>query len=54
MENKYITTRIWFAWFPVRTTEGKWAWLKKVKRVKDERPEHYLGLLPEIHYEDLN
>ena len=24
----------WFAWYPVKTTDNKWAWLKDVNRVE--------------------
>ena len=36
----------WFAWYPVRTENDGWAFWELVFRVVDERPEHYLGLLP--------
>ena len=47
---KYIKQDKWFAWRPVKTTEGKWVWMKTVNRTIDERPEFYLGLLPQYYY----
>lgn len=40
----------WFAWYPVKLVNGKWAWLKWVGRIIDERPSMYLGLLPDYYY----
>jgi len=45
----YIIKDKWFAWKPVKTNTG-WVWLKTVNRTIDERPEVYLGLLPEYSY----
>lgn len=51
MKNKdYITTDKWFAWKPVKTADAGWVWWKVVNRIIDERPEVYLGLLPEYSY----
>lgn len=46
----YVTTDKWFAWWPVKTTNAGWVWWKVVNRTVDERPEVYLGLLPEYSY----
>jgi hypothetical protein len=48
---KYVTIGVWFAWRPVHTKNAGWVWWKYVTRTIDERPEVYLGLLPEISYE---
>lgn len=45
-----ISEDIWFAWYPVRTVDRKWAWLQYVRRTIDERPEYYQGLLPINRY----
>ena len=49
-QNDYIKVGKWFAWRPVRTKNSGWVWLRWVTRVVDQRPEHYLGLLPEYTY----
>lgn len=46
----YITEDYWFAWRPVKTQNAGWVWLKRVRRIIDERPEVYLGLLTEYSY----
>ena len=28
-------TDVWFAWYPVRTEQRKWAWMRKIVRVWD-------------------
>lgn len=50
----YVHHDIWFAWRPVKTEEGNWAWLKYVARTIDERPLVYLGLLEEYKYYNLD
>ncbi len=53
MQNtKLVKESMFFAWYPVRTDKG-WKWLKTVNRIIDERPEYYLGLLPEITYKSI-
>jgi hypothetical protein len=47
--NLYRIERV-FAWLPVKLESGEWAWLETVERITDERPEVYLGLLPEVTY----
>jgi hypothetical protein len=47
---RYIKFSVWFALFPVRTINKGWVWLKFVEKMTDERPEVYLGLLPEHSY----
>jgi hypothetical protein len=52
MKNEdYIFTYNWFAWFPVKTNNAGWVWLKTIKKTVDSRDEVYLGLLPTISYE---
>lgn len=47
---KYVKTKKWFAWHPIKTEDNQWIWLKEVWRTTDERPEHYQGLLPIVTY----
>jgi len=47
---EHIKSSYWYAWKPVKTEEGKWVWLKTIKRVIDSRDEYYLGLLPKTFY----
>ena len=52
MKNEdYIFTYNWFAWFPVKTNNAGWVWLKTIKKTLDSRDEVYLGLLPVYSYE---
>lgn len=50
----YVKTDKWFAWRPIYTTNAGWVWLTLVNRTIDERPEVYLGLLPDYTYTRAN
>jgi hypothetical protein len=34
---------LWFAWFPVRLYYGKWAWLRRVSRLRHQTKLHLPG-----------
>lgn len=33
----------WFAWFPVRTYDGKWVWLRTVRRCRAQTHAYLSG-----------
>ena len=49
----YINTCKWFAWYPVRISNGKRIWWNYVTRTVDDRPVQYIGLLPVTTYEEI-
>lgn len=38
------------AWYPVKTKDEGWVWLKSIWVIEDDRPIEYLGLLSTKHY----
>lgn len=50
----YVHEDVWFAWYPVRLTNDKLIWWKKVKRTTDNRPVQYEGLFPIVTYEEIS
>ena len=42
-----------FCIIPRKTTSGKWVWFNLVIKITDERPEYYMGLLPEYSYREI-
>ena len=41
METLNYFQSIWFAWYPVKTESGEWAWLENVGRVTDIYLDYY-------------
>ena len=50
---KHIHTYNSFAWLPTHTINAGWVWLRPIMKTVDERPEVYLGLLPQTTYSKL-
>lgn len=45
----YMYNGVWFAWYPVQTKRGDWAWLVKLDRYV--QVEHVKGRRSKISYE---
>ena len=48
-----IEIKTWFAIYPVKLDNGKWAWLRKIKVTTDWNDFYYLGLLERKTYSEL-